>query len=122
MLIRFDHTRHLRRFDPAPGHHRRRRGRHPLTSAFVAPGSLGEAGLVPGQDHDRERHYRLDTAGLAPVRGLLGDLGAPAAGRPRPPVAEHDIDALATEVRRTVRERRRRPATTTTATAWEETA
>jgi DNA-binding transcriptional ArsR family regulator len=83
---------------------------------------LGDAGLVHGQDHGRERHYHLDTAGLAPVHGLLGDLGAPAAGRRRPPVAERDIDALATEVRRTVRERRRRPTTATTATTQEETA
>lgn len=83
---------------------------------------LGEAGLVRGQDQGRERHYRLDRAGLAPVHGLLGDLGSPAAGRRRPPVAERDIDALATEVRRTVRERRRRPAATPRPTDQEETA
>jgi DNA-binding transcriptional ArsR family regulator len=83
---------------------------------------LREAGLVHGQDHGRERHYRLETAGLAPVHGLLGDLGAPVAGRRRPPVAEHDIDALATEVRRTVRERRRRAAAATRPINQEETA
>jgi DNA-binding transcriptional ArsR family regulator len=91
---------------------------------------LGEAGLVDGQDRGRERHYRLVTGGLAPVHGLLGDLGAPVTAARRPPVAEHDIDALATEVRRTVRERRRRPATPpgtaattgTTATTRQETA
>ena len=35
---------------------------------------LNEAGLVRFQDLGRERHYRLDPAGLEPVRELLREL------------------------------------------------
>ena len=66
---------------------------------------LTEAGLVVGEDQGRERHYRLDTGPLADVDTLLGELRP----RPRLPVAETALDALETEVRRTTRERRRRP-------------
>src|ERR1044072_3064043 len=49
---------------------------------------LAEAGLVTAQDRGRERHYRIDVSGLAPVQALLerlllaGTPGAsPALGR-----------------------------------------
>jgi DNA-binding transcriptional ArsR family regulator len=66
---------------------------------------LGEAGLVEVQERGRERHYRITPQGLDEVRAYL-DLVAPAS---RPPVRAADLDALETEVRRTVRERRRDP-------------
>jgi DNA-binding transcriptional ArsR family regulator len=64
---------------------------------------LGEAGLVHGQDRGRERHYVLDRAALEPVRDLLAEL-QPASRRV--PVPESALDALETEVRRTVRAHR----------------
>jgi DNA-binding transcriptional ArsR family regulator len=70
---------------------------------------LTEAGLVAADNHGRERHYRLDAGPLAGVDALLSELRP----RPRLPVAEaalDALDALETEVRRTTRERRRRPA------------
>ncbi|QGG94239.1 ArsR/SmtB family transcription factor [Actinomarinicola tropica] len=63
---------------------------------------LGDAGLVHATDHGRERHYALSTAPLTAVRDLLGELD----GR-RPPVTDQALDALATEVWRTGRDRRR---------------
>jgi DNA-binding transcriptional ArsR family regulator len=75
---------------------------------------LAETGLVHGQDHGRERHYHLETGPLRDVRDLVAalDAAAPDAAAPtrRPPVAESALDALETEVHRTVRNRRRRPA------------
>lgn len=63
---------------------------------------LGEAGLVDATDRGRERHYALATAPLVEVGRLLDDL------RPRRPTLTHqDLDALATEVHRTARDRRR---------------
>ena len=62
---------------------------------------LAEAGLVTATDRGRERHYALTPAGLAPVSALLERLvlgGTPVTG--------HALDALATEVRRTSRDRR----------------
>ena len=61
---------------------------------------LGEAGLVIGEPSGRETRYALSAAALEPVLALVRDL------TPRPPVAEHTLDALELEVRRTVRERR----------------
>ncbi len=61
---------------------------------------LTEAGLVEAEDRGRERHYRLDQAGLRPVRDLLGALATV------PRFSEHDLDALELEVRRTGRDRR----------------
>ncbi|MEO5653628.1 MAG: metalloregulator ArsR/SmtB family transcription factor [Marmoricola sp.] len=62
---------------------------------------LGDAGLVSASDQGRERHYRLERSGLAPVAtwltGLEGDLG------PAPRFAESVLDGLDLEVRRTVR-------------------
>ncbi|MFC7485727.1 ArsR/SmtB family transcription factor [Knoellia sp. CPCC 206453] len=60
---------------------------------------LGEAGLVTADDIGRERHYRLQRAGLAPVADFLGTL------TPTPRFAESVLDGLDLEVRRTVRER-----------------
>lgn len=64
---------------------------------------LTEAGLVEADDHGRERHYRLTPAPLATAREFVTALEA---GCARPPVPEHALDALDTEVRRTTRERR----------------
>jgi len=61
---------------------------------------LTEAGLVAADAHGRERHYRLRTAGLAPVHDLVAALA------PRPPVPGSAFDSLDLEVRRTGRERR----------------
>ena len=62
---------------------------------------LVDAGLVIATDHGRERHYALDTAGLAPVSALLERLVLGMT-----PVTGQALDALATEVRRTARDRR----------------
>ena len=78
---------------------------------------LGDAGLVSADEQGRERHYRLDRAGLAPLAGLLGELVAPA-----PPIPEHVLDGLDLEVRRTTRERRSTTATRPDPTTAEETA
>ncbi|UMG91665.1 metalloregulator ArsR/SmtB family transcription factor [Nocardioides sp. TF02-7] len=61
---------------------------------------LADAGLVSADDRGRERHYRLERAGLTPVRALLDEL-APAAAVP-----ERVLDGLDLEVRRTGRDRR----------------
>lgn len=60
---------------------------------------LLEAGLVEAAPRGRERHYRLAADGLEPVRSFLDQLSGP-----QPRFAESDLDALALEVRRTVRE------------------
>jgi DNA-binding transcriptional ArsR family regulator len=62
---------------------------------------LAEAGLVAAEDRGRERHYALVPAALSPVAGLLDRL-APGGGR----ISSQAVDALATEVRRAVRDRR----------------
>jgi hypothetical protein len=62
---------------------------------------LAEAGLVQAADRGRERHYTLDPRGLTPVTALLERLALD-----RSPVTPQALDALDTEVRRTVRERR----------------
>jgi DNA-binding transcriptional ArsR family regulator len=61
---------------------------------------LSEAGLVQADDVGRERHYRLRAEPLADVEELLAHLAA------APRVSESALDALATEVHRTKRERR----------------
>ncbi len=61
---------------------------------------LGEAGLVTATDRGRERHYELVPEPLQEVVSWVGALSEPA----RPPVAEHHLDALDLEVRRTVRD------------------
>lgn len=64
---------------------------------------LRDAGLVRATEHGRERHYALDPEPLAEVRELVDRLTAR-----RPPISDHHLDALATEVRRAVRDRQRR--------------
>lgn len=59
---------------------------------------LTEAGLVTATERGRERHYALRREGLEPVRALLADLAGP--------LTTNVLDALDTEVRRTVRDRR----------------
>ncbi len=75
---------------------------HPISRPAVSKHLrvLGEAGLVAATDHGRERHYRLDRDGLAPVATLLRELA------PSLPIPEHVLDGLDLEVRRTGRERR----------------
>ncbi len=63
---------------------------------------LSDAGLVRATDHGRERHYALDPEPLAEVRTLVDGLTDR-----RPPISDRHLDALATEVRRAVRDRRR---------------
>jgi DNA-binding transcriptional ArsR family regulator len=63
---------------------------------------LRDAGLVRATEHGRERHYALDPEPLAEVRELVDGLTAR-----RPPISDHHLDALATEVRRAVRDGRR---------------
>lgn len=59
---------------------------------------LTEAGLLTAIVRGRERHYALRRTGLAPVHELLGALATP--------LSVNALDALDTEVRRTVRDRR----------------
>jgi DNA-binding transcriptional ArsR family regulator len=73
---------------------------------------LGEAGLVSADERGRERHYRLERSGLAPVSAWLVGL------EPSPRFHESTLDGLDLEVRRTGRER---TTTTTQATEHEET-
>ena len=80
---------------------------------------LGEAGLVTADDRGRERHYRLERSGLAPVSAWLDGLDG-LEQVPAPRFDESALDGLDLEVRRTVRERT--GATTTQTTATEETA
>ena len=66
---------------------------------------LAEAGLVTATDRGRERHYALAPSGLAPVSALVERLVLGGT-----PVSAQALDALATEVRRTARDRRTSPA------------
>lgn len=66
---------------------------------------LAEAGLVTVADRGRERHYAFEPSGLSPVSELLERLVLDGS-----PVTAASLDALATEVRRTVRERRTSPS------------
>ena len=68
---------------------------------------LTEAGVATAEDHGRERHYRLEPAGLEPVRRLLDELS------PSSRITESALDALDTEVHRTRRDRRRPAASPT---------
>ena len=92
---------------------------HPISRPAVSKHLrlLSEAGLVAAEDRGRERHYALVPAALAPVRDLLERLAAPSSG----PVTAQALDALDTEVRRTVRDRRTAHPTTS-ATTRQETA
>ena len=64
----------------------------------------GDRAALGSNDHGRERHYALTVAGLTPVQELLDRLVL--GGTPVTPQA---FDALATEVRRTARDRRTSP-------------
>lgn len=78
---------------------------------------LAEAGLVVAEDRGRERHYRLQPSGLAPVTDWLAGLEPPAR------FAASALDGLDLEVRRTTRERSAdRAADRSTHTTTEETA
>jgi DNA-binding transcriptional ArsR family regulator len=63
---------------------------------------LLESGVVTVSDRGRERFYALEREALGPVAAYVEGL---ATRRPAP-VTENALDALATEVRRTSRERR----------------
>ncbi|WP_256842751.1 ArsR/SmtB family transcription factor [Ornithinimicrobium cryptoxanthini] len=76
---------------------------------------LGDAGVVRAIDQGRERHFELVTDALAEVSDWTATLTAASASAPQPPVAEHHLDALGLEVRRTVRERGTQPGTRHTA-------
>ncbi|MGL5857480.1 MAG: ArsR/SmtB family transcription factor [Angustibacter sp.] len=67
---------------------------------------LTQAGLVIAHAHGRERHYQLDHAGIEAVRDWLDQLYQPTGS-----ITNQAMDALATEVRRTVRDQ---PTTTHT--------
>jgi DNA-binding transcriptional ArsR family regulator len=84
---------------------------HPISRPAISKHlrALGSAGLVTADDVGRERHYRLDRAGLAPVSALLAEL-APAQPAPAPPIAEQAFDGLELEVRRVGRDRRAAPS------------
>ncbi|MGY3553946.1 ArsR/SmtB family transcription factor [Williamsia sp. R60] len=103
---------------------------HPISRPAVSRHLrvLTEAGLVVAEDRGRERHYRLDARPINEVRQFIAELTptgtiepATTTGERRLPVTESALDALDTEVRRTVKQRRssRQP---TTATNDEETA
>ena len=69
---------------------------------------LTEAGFASAEDRGRERHYRLQPAGLEPVRRFLDELDTGhASSTAAPPIDEAALDALDTEVRRARREHRR---------------
>ncbi|MCR4514046.1 helix-turn-helix transcriptional regulator [Aeromicrobium sp. 50.2.37] len=86
---------------------------HPVSRPAVSKHLrlLSEVGLVTADERGRERHYRLRAEPLGEVRQFVDSI------TPRPPVPEQALDALATEVARTRRERRdaatERPATRT---------
>ncbi|MEV0952854.1 metalloregulator ArsR/SmtB family transcription factor [Promicromonospora sp. NPDC050249] len=90
---------------------------HPISRPAISKHlrALGSAGLVTADDVGRERHYRLDRAGLAPVSALLAEL-APAPPAPAPPIAEQAFDGLELEVRRVGRDRRATPDAASTTT------
>jgi DNA-binding transcriptional ArsR family regulator len=86
---------------------------HPISRPAISKHlrALGSAGLVTADDVGRERHYRLDRAGLAPVSALLAELAQQA---PAPPIAEQAFDGLELEVRRVGRDRRATPGAANT--------
>ena len=90
---------------------------------------LSEAGLVVAEDRGRERHYRLEPQPIDEVRQFIDELTSMGSaeslaspGARRVPVPESALDALDTEVRRTVRQRRSSSRQPTTATNDQETA
>ncbi|MGK9270731.1 metalloregulator ArsR/SmtB family transcription factor [Williamsia muralis] len=90
---------------------------------------LSEAGLVVAEDRGRERHYRLERQPIDEVQQFIDELTptgevqpAPSSAERRLPVPESALDALATEVRRTVKQRRSMPRQAQSTTPDEETA
>ena len=90
---------------------------------------LSEAGLVVAEDKGRERHYRLEPQPIDEVRRFIDEVtsagtieSADAASERRLPVPESALDALDTEVRRTVKQRRSTPRQARSTTHDEETA
>lgn len=81
---------------------------------------LGDAGLVVADDVGRERHYRLERSGLAPVADYLATLAPEALAEGAVRFDGSVLDGLDLEVRRTVRERRP-PATPTGTTTTTDT-
>lgn len=77
---------------------------HPISRPAVSKHLrlLAEAGLVEAEDRGRERHYTLVPAALAPFTALVDRLVAAVTG----PISAQSLDALETEVRRAVRDRR----------------
>jgi DNA-binding transcriptional ArsR family regulator len=77
---------------------------HPISRPAVSKHLrlLTEAGLVVAEDRGRERHYTLVSTALAPVTALVDRLVTTVTG----PISAQALDALETEVRRTVRDRR----------------
>jgi DNA-binding transcriptional ArsR family regulator len=105
-------------------------GAHPISRPAVSRHLrvLTEAGLVIAEDRGRERHYRLEARPIDEVRRFIDELTptreiqpAPSTDERRLPVPESALDALDTEVRRTVKQRRRSSRQPTT-THDEETA
>ena len=77
---------------------------HPISRPAVSKHLrlLTEAGLLEAEDRGRERHYTLVPAALGPVTALVDLLVATVTV----PISAQSLDALETEVRRTVRDRR----------------
>ena len=75
---------------------------HPISRPAVSKHLrlLTEAGLVEPQERGRERHYALVADGLSPVAALLERLTLGGT-----PVTSQSLDALDTEICRTVRDR-----------------
>jgi hypothetical protein len=73
---------------------------------------LTEPGLVEVENHGRERHFGLRAEPLEQVRQFIAHVAQEAFPSPVTPQA---LDALATEVRRTARERQRAKTSRTTA-------
>ncbi|WP_030169839.1 MULTISPECIES: metalloregulator ArsR/SmtB family transcription factor [Actinomycetes] len=104
---------------------------HPISRPAVSRHLrvLTDAGLVVAEDRGRERHYRLDARPIDEVRRFIDELTptggiqpAPSSAERRVPVPESALDALDTEVRRTVKQRRSTPRQTRSTTPDEETA
>lgn len=104
---------------------------HPISRPAVSRHLrvLTDAGLVVAEDRGRERHYRLELRPIDEVRRFIDELTpteefqpAPSAGERRLPVPELALDALDTEVRRTVKQRRSTPRQAPSTTPDEETA
>lgn len=88
---------------------------HPISRPAVSRHLrvLTDAGLVVAEDRGRERHYRLEPRPIDDVRRFIAELeptvgneSTLGAGGRRLPVPESALDALDTEVRRTVKQRR----------------